>query len=231
MGRGSASAAEGSAQRLDGSAFLQKLQAGQDHSVAGFETSKNGVGIADSVAQLYGDLVCEVAITPGRGNEDEGLAADAGDGENWHGGSGRGRPGDASFDELRVSEAFSGVGHLGFGEDALQTVIDLGRDEADGGACEDFAGGVENLDGQAGANVRGALRGDVDVGFEIPVLVDCGQEGGGRDVVAEVDGDVADDSGERCADLVVGELLLLRGGLSYAGVVSAFREPLYRYAF
>ena len=77
---------------------------------------------------------------------------------------------------------------------------------------EDVAGGVEDLDREAGADLHGALGGDVDVGFEVGVLVDGGEQGGGGDVVAEVDGDVADDAGEGGADLVVGELLLLGVG-------------------
>ena len=107
-----------------------------------------------------------------------------------------------------IAQTLSSVRNLGLGEDALQAVIDLGGNEADGGLREDVAGGVEDIDGQTGADLGGALGGNVDVGFEIGVLVDGGEQGRGRDVVAEMHGNVADDAGEGRADVVVGELLL-----------------------
>ena len=135
-------------------------------------------------------------------------------------GAGAGAPDDAGLDELLVAEMLGGAWDLGFGEDALQAVIDLRREETDGGFERGrFAGGVEDLDGQAGADLRGTLSGDVDVGFEIGVLVDGGEKGGGGDVVAEVNRNVADDAGEGSADIVVGELLLLRVGERDVGLV------------
>ena len=156
----------------------------------------------------------DVAIAFGCGDEDEGLTADASDGENRNDGRGRSAPGDAGLDQLLIAKILGGAWDFSFGQDALQAVVDLRREKADGGLDEDVAGGVEDIYGQARANLRGALCGDVDVGLEIGVLVDGGENGGGGDVVAEVDGDVADHTVERGADVVVGELFLLGDGES-----------------
>jgi len=89
---------------------------------------------------------------------------------------------------LQVMRAFTrdlcGARDLRFGEDALETVVDLRREEADGGFDEGIACGVEDRHGKAPADLAGALRGDIDVGFEVGVFVDGGEDGGGRDVVA-----------------------------------------------
>ena len=63
-----------------------------------------------------------------------------------------------------------------------------------------------------------ALGRDVDVGFEIGVLVDGGQHGGRRNVVAEMHRNIADDAGKGRANLVVGQLLLLRIGQGDGGI-------------
>ncbi len=115
-----------------------------------------------------------------------------------------------------------GAWDLGFGEDALQAIIDLRGEKADGGFGENVVGGVEDLDGEAGADLRGALSGDVDVGFQVGVLVDGGEDGCGGDVIAEMDGDVADYAVERSTDVVVVELPLLGVGKGGVGFEIAF---------
>jgi hypothetical protein len=88
------------------------------------------------------------------------------------------------------------VGYRCLGENALHAVVDLGGEEA-----------------------------DVDVGFEVGVLIDSGEEGGGGDEVAEVDGDVAYDTVEGRTDLEVGELLLLgvgEGGVGFEIALGVF---------
>jgi hypothetical protein len=117
------------------------------------------------------------------------------------------------------------VGYRCLGENALHAVVDLGGEEADGGFGEDGSLGVEDVNGEAGANLCGALGGDVDVGFEVGVLIDSGEEGGGGDEVAEVDGDVAYDTVEGRTDLEVGELLLLgvgEGGVGFEIALGVF---------
>ena len=151
--------------------------------------------------------------------EDERLTTDEADREDGDGGCWGGAPGDARADELLVAKKLGGARNLGLREDALEAVVDLRREEADGGFDHGLAGVIEDLYGKAPADLSGALGGDVDVGFEISVLVDGGEDGGGRDIVAEVDRDVADDAGVGSADLVVGELLPLGSGEGYVGLV------------
>ncbi len=72
-----------------------------------------------------------------------------------------------------------------------------------------LAGAVENLYRQTLRTSPGTLCGNVDVSLEVRVLVDGREQSRRRDVIAEVNRDIADDAGKRSANFVVGELLLL----------------------
>ena len=54
----------------------------------GLRPRDDRVGIADGLAEDDGDLMGDVSVALGRGDEDEGLAADAGDGEDGDDGRG-----------------------------------------------------------------------------------------------------------------------------------------------
>jgi hypothetical protein len=184
------------AERLDRRTFLQKLQAGGDYFFSRLETTKNGIGVADGFAYGHGDLVCYVSVPFRRCDVDEGLAADEADGKDRDCGRRCGAPGDAGLDQLLIAKDVRGARDACLGEDALQAVVDLRGDEVDLGLDEDLACGVEDLYRKSVADAPGAFGWDVDVRFEIGVLVYGGEQGGGGDVVAEVNGDVADDTVE-----------------------------------
>ena len=66
-----------------------------------------------------------------------------------------------------------------------------------------------DLHRQSHANVAGAFRWNIDVSFQIRVLVNRGQQGLRGNVVADVNGNVTDDSVERRSQVVVRQLALL----------------------
>ena len=150
----SAGTAEASdlAQRLDRRALLQKLQAGGDDFVTRFKAAEHRIGVADGLSERNGHLMGDVSVAFGRREIDEGLAAHEADGKDWNHGRRRCAPGDARLDELLVAEDVRGARNLGLGEDALQAVIDLRREEADLRFDECLAGGVEDLYRQSLAN-------------------------------------------------------------------------------
>ena len=88
------------------------------------------------------------------------------------------------------------------------------REKIDLRLLQQLAGVVHQLHIQPQAHLAGALRGNVDVGFQILVLIHCGQHVGGefdrRSKVAHMHRNVAHHAVKRRADGVVGQLLLLR---------------------
>src|ERR1700751_3746925 len=116
--------ASDSAQRLDWRTLLQKLQARGDDFVTRLEAADHGIGVADGVAELDGHLMGNVSVAFWRREEDKGLAAHETDGEDGHNRRGCGAPDDARPDQLLVAKNLGAAGNFGFGEDALQAVID-----------------------------------------------------------------------------------------------------------
>ena len=95
------------------------------------------------------------------------------------------------------------------GQDPLQPVVHLGRNKVDRGVLEHILLVVENDHRQTFANLGHAFRWNVDVGFQVAVFIDRGEHGGGRDVVAQVHGNVADDAVKGSRDVVIAKLLSL----------------------
>src|SRR5580698_3602717 len=124
---------------LDRCTFLQELQARGDHLFSRFETGENGIGIADGFANCDRHLVSDVAVTFGRGDVDEGLSAYEADSKDRDRGSRGCAPGDAGLDQLLVTKELSRARDICLGEDALQAVINLRREEVDGRFGEDIA--------------------------------------------------------------------------------------------
>src|ERR1700761_2338260 len=152
---------------LDRCTFLQKLQTRGDHFFSRFEAGENGIGVADGFAHCNRHLVRDVTVTFGRGDVDEGLAAYEADSKDRDSGSRRCAPGDSGLDQLLVTKELSRARDICLGEDALQTVVNLWREEVDGRFGENIACCVDNRDRESLANLRGSLGGDVDVGFEV----------------------------------------------------------------
>ncbi len=137
--------AVGLAERLDRSTFLQELQAGEDDLVAGLETAEDGVVVADGFAEGDGTWWATYPSPLGAATKTKVWPPMRDDGENGDGGRGSGAPGDAGLDELLVAEALGGVRDLGLGEDALQAVVDLRREEADGGLARGTSPAVSRI--------------------------------------------------------------------------------------
>ena len=88
------------AQGFNWSTILKELETGQNYFVAWVQSTKNGVGVADSFAESDSYLMSDVSIALLGRDEDKGLTADAGDGNdgnNWNWGS---APCDARLDQL-----------------------------------------------------------------------------------------------------------------------------------
>src|ERR1700677_1072849 len=164
----------GLAEGFDGDAFLQKLQARGDDFVAGLETGEDRAGVAYGFAEGDGDLMGGVSIAVMCRDEDERLAADKVDCKDGYYWRWRGAPGDARIDKLLVAQELGSARDFSFGENALQAVVNLGGDEADGEFGEDLAVGVDDLHRKTDADLSHALGWDVDVGFEVGVLIDGG---------------------------------------------------------
>jgi len=70
------------AQGFNWSTILKELETGQNYFVAWVQSTKNGVGVADSFAESDSYLMSDVSIALLGRDEDKGLTADAGDGND-----------------------------------------------------------------------------------------------------------------------------------------------------
>ncbi len=86
----------------------------------------------------------------------------------------------------------------------MQAVIHLRGDEVYPARCDHLTVAAQDLDRQAHADLSGAFRRNIYIDFEIGVLIDRGQQRCGLHIIADMHGNVADDAGEGCADLIVG---------------------------
>src|ERR1700729_1847737 len=126
-----------------------------------------------------------VAISLWGREVDKGLTADASNGKDGNNGGRSSAPCNARLDQLLGAEFLQGAGDLSFCQDALQSVVYLWREKGDSGFDYNVAVRVEDIYGEPHANLRDALCGDVDVRLEIGNLIDCGENGGWGDVIAE----------------------------------------------
>ncbi len=108
------------------------MQAGENDFVARLETAEDGIRVAYGFAEGDRNLVRDVSVALCCCDEDEGLATDSSDGEDRNDRSGSSAPGNASLDELFGAEPLRGARDRSFREDALQAVVYLRREEADG---------------------------------------------------------------------------------------------------
>ena len=88
-------------------------------------------------------------------------------------------------------------------------VVHLLRNEIDFRALDQLPAAGDDLHRKAHADIRRALGGNVDVGFQLGVLIHGGQQRLRRNVVADVHRNVAHDAGERSGQVVIGKLALL----------------------
>src|SRR5438270_12185731 len=146
-----------SAQGLDRRALLQKLQAGGDDFVTRLETADHGIGVVDRIAEFDGHLMGDVTITLWRSEKNKRLAANQADREDRNNRRGFSAPDDPRPDKLLVAKHLGAAGNLRLGENALEAVVDLRREETDLRFDHRVAGAIEDLYLQALANQPGAL--------------------------------------------------------------------------
>src|ERR1700744_2128994 len=91
-------------------------------------------------------------------------------------------------------------------KDPLQLIIHLRRNKADRGALDLLPAVVQNIDRQARTYLAGALRRNVDICFEIAIFIDRCQQSGGRNIISQMDWDIAHNSVEGCTDAVICQL-------------------------
>ena len=82
----------------------------------------------------------------------------------------------------------------GFHQDALQSVVNLLRNEIYFCLLDRFTAAGHNLERKAHANVRCAFRGNVNVGFEIGVFINRCEQSLWRNIVTDVHRDVPDNT-------------------------------------
>ena len=97
----------------------------------GFEAGEDRVSVAKRFAYCHRDLMGYIAFAFGCGDEDEGLSADQRDSENRNGGGGGMLHVMRALTNCSIAKTLGGVWNLSFGQDALQAIVHLGREEAD----------------------------------------------------------------------------------------------------
>ena len=97
-----------------------------------------------------------------------------------------------------------------FDQDALEAIVHLLGNKVDLRAFDLLSTAVDDLHWQAGTNIGCPLRGNINVSFQLRVLVNCGEQRLRRNIVSNVNGNIANDSCEWGSQMVIGELALLR---------------------
>ncbi len=117
-----------------------------------------------------------MTIATGHRDVDKGLSANPRDRQNRHGRRRSRAPNHTGLHQLRVAETVKRGMHRGLHQDALYRVIHLRRDEVDLGGLDRLSGAGHDLDRQPHLNAAGEIGRDVNVGFQVLVLVHRGQQ-------------------------------------------------------
>ena len=163
-------------QRHHRHAVDQELRAGDDDLVAGFQSRRDGIGVAHGIAQrdrrLDGKHVAVLLLR----HKDEALPALAGDRQHRNHGHRRRAPDDPRLDHLRVAQHLGRSMHWSLDQDPLQRAVHLRREESRSSSSQAVCRWCPiRSTSSPMAHLAGALGGNVDVGFEILVLIHGGQ--------------------------------------------------------
>src|SRR5208337_77200 len=120
-----------------------------------------------------------------------------------------------SADELGSAQAVIRVGDGRFDEHGLRRRVHLRGNKRDAAGGERCARLIYDLDGQIHLQLRRFFDRNINVGFEAAGTVDGSERGGSDHAIANPDGNISDNAGARCDDLVVMQLDLL---LAHLGI-------------
>jgi hypothetical protein len=141
--------------------------------------------------------------------EDEGLSALAGDGEDWNDRLWRRLPDDAGLDQLGGAQMIEVLWTGALSSMPCNWLSTCGERKSTLVVSTTLPSASRSSPA-AHVHLTAALGRDVDVGFEVFVLIHRRQGGGRCHIVAEMHGDIANDAIERGLDLVIGKLLFKR---------------------
>src|SRR5208337_526246 len=192
-------------------AIGEALSTGDHYLIARLQATQDSVVIAGNFSQLQRTLVRYGLAILLLGNEGEELAADAGHCHYRHGDARVSAPGNAGTHQLHRAEYVGGLVGRGLRQYRLRRRINLRRDEVHLGLQQLFSFVVDHFHRSAQFDFPRALRRDGDVHLEAAALVNGSQRRGVGDAVANVDGNVADDSvgGREHAEILQLHLLLV----------------------